>query len=455
MLALPSTSVEIGSYIIRVILFGVLISLTVRWVIATDYEFKLWTRMLENPVEKWDGYAAIVALSFILGFCLAFAFDIVKVSLAFTGYLLINYWSQWLSNEHFATALRATRKNTGDTSKKKVLDAMEQFWLKQPQLARITTMMFFSSLAFSFAWAGSFEIEPQRHWFQQAATALLIVTIVLGEIIIGVWRYKRNKDMVVIRSVSVRWDIGSTKEDGATLADQGDLKGLRTNAYVLIFGVAFGLNVVNNFKSWVPAIPFVWDIKTWLFATSLIFLLQLLVLSYSWIWATKKELNLWIKWLKNPIDKDEATLAIITLAIVLGILLAYAYMILFISFAITLYFLLNYWTQWLANDHFERALKRSRDASLNATKRKVLNIMEEYWLIRPQLARITTLMFFASMAFSLALAGWVQQMPRRAFFYLASYTVLFLNLLFGEVAIFRWRRDRDKKIKQATQQESN
>lgn len=176
-------------------------------------------------------------------------------------------------------------------------------------------------------------------------------------------------------------------------------------------------------------------------------------MSFSWIWATKKELRLWIKYLKNPVDKDEVTLAIIALAIVLGVLLAFAHVILVISSAITLYFLLNYWTQWLSNDHFRRALERTRQSSPNAMKRRILNIMEEYWLTRPQMARITTMMFFASMAFSLALAGSVQQEPQRDRFYFASYTVLFLNILIGEIAIFVWRRDRDNKIMLATETE--
>lgn len=235
MWAPPVAAQDTESYIARIVLLIVLILLAIRWVFATDKEFKLWAQVLENPVEKWDAYVAIVLLPLGLGFCLAYAFDLVKVSMAFTGFLLINYWSQWQSNDHFTHALPETRKKAKDAGRQGVLNVMEQYWLKRPQLARITTMMFFSSLAFSLAWAGSFEKQLLRHRFELSATIVLVVSIVLGEILIGIWRYQRNKGTALAEKLALPWKFSHKEEDLATAADEGDLKGLRTNAYVLIF----------------------------------------------------------------------------------------------------------------------------------------------------------------------------------------------------------------------------
>jgi hypothetical protein len=58
-------------------------------------------------------------------------------------------------------------------------------------------------------------------------------------------------------------------------------------------------------------------------------------------------------------------------------------------------------------------------------------------------------MFFASMAFSFALAGAVQPEPKKLFFQLASYAILFVNILVGEIVIYRWRSERDIRISNA------
>jgi hypothetical protein len=436
------------TYIARIILFSVLLLLAIRWVIATDREFKLWTRVLENPVEKWDAYAAIVSLSLVLGFCMAYAFDIVKVSMAFTGFLLINYWSQWQSNDHFSHALPETRKKSTNIAQQSVLNVMEQYWLKQPQLARINTMMFFSSLAFSLAWAGSFLREPRKSSFEFAGTLVLVGDILLGEILIGIWRYQRNREIVRAETSKSVIPVREPKLEDATEAYKGRIDTAKTAAYWGIVGVFAVVTSLNDFKSmWTPS---AWDGQG-LFAAGIVLFVGLSVLAYRWVHATNEEMELWIDELHNPMTKKQVQGAMFGLAIVLGTLLALAHNIACVSGLMAVYFLVNYWTQWLSNEHFRRALERTRQSPLSTTNFKVLDAMEKYWLALPQMARITTMMFFASLAFSLALAGWAQQEPQRTRFYLASYVLLFLDILGGEITIFVWRCKRDYKIDLATE----
>jgi hypothetical protein len=439
-----------SGYIAQLALLSVLFLLAIRWVYATDKEFKLWTEVLENPTEKWDAYAAIVFLSLVMGFCLAYTFDLVKVSMAFTGFLLINYWSQWQSNDHFIHALPETRKKSATIAQQSVVNVMEQYWLRKSQLARINTMMFFSSLAFSLAWAGSFLKEPRKSDFELAATVVLIGDIALGEIMIGIWRYQRNREIARAATSKTVIPVSEPKLKDATEGYAARMDTAKTGAYwgiVVIFGLVVTL---NDFKSmWTPS---AWD-KEGLFAAGIVLFVGLAILACRWVDATSNEMELWIDELRNPMTKKQVQGAMFGLAIVLGSLLALAHNIICVSAFMAGYFLVNYWTQWLSNEHFRRALERTREAPLDSMNFKVLDVMEEYWLARPQMARIVTMMFFASLAFSLALAGWAQQKPQRTPFYLASYVLLFLDILVGEIVMFVWRRDRDNKIELAKTQE--
>ena len=433
-------------YLAQFVLLCVLILLAIRWVYATDKEFKLWTRVLENPTEKWDAYAAIVSLSLVMGFCLAYAFDLVKVSMAFTGFLLINYWSQWQANDHFSYALPETRKKSNDPARQSVLNVMERYWLRKPQLARINTMMFFSSLAFSLAWAGSFLKEPWNSNFELAATLVLVANIILGEIIIGIWRYRRNKEIARAETSKTIIPVREPKLEDATEAYAARIDTSKTAAYWGIVGVFAVVTSLNDFKSmWTPS---AWD-RQGLSAAGIILFGGLAVLAYRWVHATSNEMEMWIDELRNPMTKKQVQGAMFGLAIVLGSLLALAHNIPYLSALMAVYFLVNYWTQWLSNKHFGQALERTRKSPLSTTNFKVLDVMEEYWLARPQMGRIATMMFFALLAFSLALAGWAQQEPQKTRFYLASYVLLFLDILVGEIVMFVWRRDRDSKIELA------
>jgi hypothetical protein len=435
-------------YIAQLVLLSVLILLAIRWVYATDREFKLWTRVLDNPTEKWDAYAAIISLSLVMGFCLAYAFDLVIVSLAFTGFLLINYWSQLQANVHFSHALSATREQTTDLARRNLLNVMESYWLRKPQLARINTMMFFSSLAFSAAWAGSFLKEPGRSNFTFFGTLVLIANIVVGEILIGIWRYRRNEEIARAATSKTLIPVREPKLLDATEAYAARVDTWKTAAYWGIVGVFAVVASLNDFKSmWTPS---TWDSQG-LFAAGIVLFIGIAVLAYRWIDATSNEMEMWIDELRNPMTKKQVHGAMIGLAIVLGFLLALAHNITCVSALMAAYFLVNYWTQWLSNEHFRRALERTRQSPLDNTNFKVLDVMEEYWLARPQMVRIVTMMFFASFAFSLALAGWVQQGPEKTRFYFASYGLLFLDILIGEIVMFVWRSDRDKKIDQATE----
>lgn len=191
-----------------------------------------------------------------------------------------------------------------------------------------------------------------------------------------------------------------------------------------------------------------------IFFARLVLFAEFVTLALRWVIGTHTELDMWILWLNNPFQRQEIYTAMFSLALVLGLLLAFPHRVVFITFFMTSYFLVDYWAQWLANDHFDRALRRTRVKHLSSTKFEVLKAMEYYWLRRPQLARVTTMMFFSSMAFSLALAGAFQQEPQRTRYQLAAYLLLILDLLVGESVVSWWRHKRNQAMRQAVGQES-
>ena len=439
-------------YSARVALFAMLSALVVRWVYATDYEWKLWIKLLKNPVQKNQVYAAIVILALMLGLCLAFAWDIVVISLLFTVYLLFNYWTQWLSNDYLSRALETSRRTFLGSTQSRVLNVMEHYWLRRPQLARITTMMFFAALAFSLAMAGAVLPEPYRRRLQIFACVIVVMNILISEIVIALWRHQRNRDIARAADFKAPAKAEKSKEKIAREPYVARFDTFRTAAYWAIPGIFLGTIAVNEFKNTMLKLPATWE-ESWLFAARIIFFLELSVLAILWIAATGDEMELWIDHLENPVGKQQVRVAVFGLALVLGVLLAFAHNIVFVSGFITVYLLVNYWTQWLTNDHFTRALERTRAAGGNAAKKKVLNVMESYWLGRPQLARITTMMFFTSIAFSLALKGTVLEHAgsekEAELFQLAAYALVFLDILAGEIVIARWRHDRNQQISQA------
>jgi hypothetical protein len=239
-------------------------------------------------------------------------------------------------------------------------------------------------------------------------------------------------------------DVPTNKFTESEIARFDSLKNFAYGGIFVVAGVAISL---NGFAG-------MWDIPTEpieiaLFVSRAILFAELLILAFRWVFATHHEMNMWIHWLYNPLDNKEIYAAMFSLSFFLGLSIAFPHRIGFLSGFITVSFLFVYWAQWLANNHFEEALRITRGESLSSTKSKVLDIMETYWLKRPLFARVTIMMFFSSLAFSLAIVGLVQHEPQRQRYQLVAYIILILDVFIGEAVITGWRLKRDKDIKQA------
>jgi hypothetical protein len=228
------------------------------------------------------------------------------------------------------------------------------------------------------------------------------------------------------------------------------LKGLAYGFIAATFlGLAFPLNGDYFTTTW-NNISKIWDFSVlheWAVFTAPVLLLFLLViLVLRWIIATQREFELWRRWLHHTATGPEKVAEFVVFPVVLGILPVFPNRIVFLSGFMAVYSLSNYWTQWLCNEHFRRALQETRATPLSKAHIEVLTVMEHYWLNRPQLARIVTTTFFNCIAFSLALAGQVQPEPQRHRFQLPAYAILIAVLTFSEFTILLWRHKRQQDI---------
>jgi hypothetical protein len=232
----------------------------------------------------------------------------------------------------------------------------------------------------------------------------------------------------------------------------GDLKWF---SYAFIVAISLGLASTFNgdyFATTWRDISKISDfsvLREWaVFTAPVLLFFLLVVLVLWWIIATHCEFELWRRWLDHPATRFERVAAFVVFPLVLGILPAYPNKIAFLSGFMAVYGLSNYWTQWLCNEYFRRALQEKRATPLSKAQIEVLAVMEHYWLNRPQLGRIVTTLFFDCIAFSLALAGQVQPEPQRYRFQLPAYAILIAVLILSEFTILCWRHKREQDIQQ-------
>jgi hypothetical protein len=194
----PAESWALPLFVARLVFLATIMGLIARWVYATLCELMIWKTWMCEPVAKRDAYAAVLVLAPVLGVLFGTVYNVTFCSGFVSTALLVNYWTQWVANYHFAETLQKTRKSHLDTVQLRALRALETYWVRRPQLGRLATMMYFSSLAFALALAGFVQPEPARSRLQTAAYAVLILTIIIGETVVTVWRYRRNKSLAPV-----------------------------------------------------------------------------------------------------------------------------------------------------------------------------------------------------------------------------------------------------------------
>jgi hypothetical protein len=197
---IPSSTTALSSFLARIFLFMVTLWLILKWIAATAHEFNLWVEHLDYIFIRAQVYFAMVGLAFGLGLMLVLIYDVTIFAVYFTAFGTFSMWTQWLANDHFRRALRKTRVTNENRA---ILEILESYWLKKPQLRRASLLAVSSAAASGIALVGTARNDEWKEPLHLLAESVLILTIIWGEIVIARWRAIRDhrlQDIVDARS---------------------------------------------------------------------------------------------------------------------------------------------------------------------------------------------------------------------------------------------------------------
>lgn len=236
------------------------------------------------------------------------------------------------------------------------------------------------------------------------------------------------------------------RNDKMVQNQDSDFRKLQTFCYGMVLTIVFGTLALRRdailtefaLPQSTSALP--------LFICRIVLFLITLFYVVQWFAATAHELSLWVRWLDFVFMRGETYIATFGLAVALGMLLVFVPYIALFSAYFSAFLLLHYWWQWLCNEYFVRASARR---SIRESKDTALPALRHYWLDRPLLGRIVTMLFFSMIAFSIALTGTVTEGDASNTLKLSAYLVMILTIGGSEVIILYWRRARDRAIEEA------
>ena len=176
-------------------------------------------------------------------------------------------------------------------------------------------------------------------------------------------------------------------------------------------------------------------------------LITVVILVFRWIFAVFGEMRLLREYFPERIRPQPGQVYVWTVlfSILLGALGSLTGNIIAFSAVFAVYSLGDMWGQKLRDmqlkDAFRETADEGPDDHVRLSKRQVI---ERYYLDRPQMERSATIMFFSFVALSLALAGNASQpVATTEWLHVAAYAVIVANIVISEAVIWRWRKTRD------------
>lgn len=207
----------------------------------------------------------------------------------------------------------------------------------------------------------------------------------------------------------------------------------------ITLAVAFGIYALNRYGE-------LGRENVYLLARALALSVTTVVLFVRYLTATHHELGLLQEYLSGPsaprIDPS-AYYNVFLLAVVFGVLIAMSHLILVYSALIIVFSLLDYWGGWQGRRKITPLFDKKLSQHLSERERKIVEIIRHHYLGNPSLGRVTIMMFFNWVAFSLALVAHYERIERCRDL---AYLIVILNIVVGEFVIHRWRNIRDRKI---------
>ncbi|HLG59673.1 MAG TPA: hypothetical protein VI485_30320 [Vicinamibacterales bacterium] len=186
------------------------------------------------------------------------------------------------------------------------------------------------------------------------------------------------------------------------------------------------------------------------------------VLIFLWIWSTQRELDMLFDWLDPERYVPPSTILETVLIISIGLFLSLMFLVsrdpLWFSVGFSLYALIQIWAGRytysevaVAIAHSRRRLKTQGETGAASQGDQIyergLAVLENYFVAKPLVARCFAILLGSAVSLSFAVAWKLVDRPSLAN---TSYVAAILTLVTSEIAIWRWRTERDSALREVT-----
>ena len=180
---------------------------------------------------------------------------------------------------------------------------------------------------------------------------------------------------------------------------------------------------------------------------SMMLLSETIFLIFLWVKATRGELQMLQTYFKNfvpPLPKSSFGLSL-GISILLGTLAYLSNTIIYYSLLFAVFKLVELWGLWIIDSELKIGLKRARDeAPINDWRRSKWDVIENYYLQKPQVQLAATVLFFSFISVILGLLNKLLSWHPAATWLLSfAYVILIFNIASSEYIYKKWRHKRD------------
>lgn len=208
----------------------------------------------------------------------------------------------------------------------------------------------------------------------------------------------------------------------------------------ITLAVAFGIYTLNRYGDLVRE-------NKRLLASALALSVSTAVLFVRYLTSTHHELGLLEEYLSptsgTPRVGPSVYYNVFILSVSFGVLIAVSHLILVYCGLMIILNVADFWGGWQGKRNIMPLFDKKLSQRVSPKNRQIIEIMRCHYLGNPTLERVATIMFFNWVAFSLALVAhyesleWCRDL---------AYVIVILNILVSEVVMYRWRKNRDRKI---------
>ncbi len=203
---LPSSGVDLCTYIGKLVRLLVVMVLILRWVAGSTSELSFCIAHLHIATPRWQMYFAMCVLAGALGLMAVFAVMPLEWFAGYMcGYALVDRWVYKVFIREYMRSRHLTMPDNPQHDA--ILQALDEFWYR-PHVGRVDVMLAVSAVSFALSLVALLFQPPWRIVTRILATTVLLVTLLLAEYILSRWQTSQD-DAIDRATLPVRSDSTS------------------------------------------------------------------------------------------------------------------------------------------------------------------------------------------------------------------------------------------------------